>query len=87
MLSKLHASSYTLSPPFGQLVQLFLNVKNVDLNTIQNDSLSKILAINQKDIQTKCVPKETSTESIYTQDDDSTVFSKRIQYHTQIYTG
>ena len=31
------------SPQFGQLVQLFLNAKNVDLGNIQNDSLSKIL--------------------------------------------
>ena len=31
------------SPQFGQLVQLFLNAKNVDLSYIQNDSLSKIL--------------------------------------------
>ena len=31
------------SPQFGQLVQLFLNAKNIDLNDIQNDSLSKIL--------------------------------------------
>ena len=34
------------SPPltqFGQLVQFFLNAKNVDLSHIQNDSLSKIL--------------------------------------------
>ena len=33
-----------LSPPqFEQLVQLFLNAKNVDLSDIQNDSLFKIL--------------------------------------------
>ena len=31
------------SPQFGQLVQLILNAKNVDLSDIQNDSLSKIL--------------------------------------------
>ena len=30
-------------PKFGQLVQLFLNAKNVDLSDIQNDLLSKIL--------------------------------------------
>ena len=30
-------------PKFGQLVQLFLNAKNVDLSNIQNDSLSKVL--------------------------------------------
>ena len=29
------------SPQFGQLVQLFLNAKNVNLSNIQNDSLSK----------------------------------------------
>ena len=32
-----------LSPQFGQLVQLFLNAKNIDLSYIQNDSSSKIL--------------------------------------------
>ena len=31
------------SPQFGQLVQLFLNAKNIDLSDIQNDSLTKIL--------------------------------------------
>ena len=31
------------SNQFGQLVQLFLNAKNIDLSDIQNDSLSKIL--------------------------------------------
>ena len=31
------------SPQFGQLVQLLLNAKNIDLSDIQNDSLSKIL--------------------------------------------
>ena len=30
-------------PQLGQLVQLFLNAKNVDLSDIQNDLLSKIL--------------------------------------------
>ena len=30
-------------PQLGQLVQLFLNPKNVDLSDIQNDSLFKIL--------------------------------------------
>ena len=29
------------SPQFGQLVQLLLNAKNVDLSHIQNDSLGK----------------------------------------------
>ena len=35
-----------LSPPpphFGQLVQLFLNAKNINLSDIQNDTISKIL--------------------------------------------
>ena len=36
------------SPQFGQLVQLFLNAKNVDLGDIQNDTLSKIQTIDQK---------------------------------------
>ena len=31
------------SPQYGQLVQLFLDAKNVDSSDIQNDSLSKIL--------------------------------------------
>ena len=31
------------TPQFGQVVQLFLNAKNVDLSDIQNDSLSEIL--------------------------------------------
>ena len=39
ILSKLPPPPF---PQFGQLVQLFLNAKNVDLNDIQNDSLSKI---------------------------------------------
>ena len=33
----------TPSAQFGQLLQLFLNTKNIDLSDIQNDSLSKIL--------------------------------------------
>ena len=36
------------SPQFGQLVQLFLNAKNVDLGDIQNDTLLKIQTIDQK---------------------------------------
>ena len=41
----LNVPSPPLSPPrqFGQHVQLFLNVKNVNLSDIKNDSLSKIL--------------------------------------------
>ena len=31
------------SPQFGQLAQLCLNAKNLDLSDIRNDSLSKIL--------------------------------------------
>ena len=30
-----------LTPQFGQLVQLFLNAKNVNFSDLQNDSLSK----------------------------------------------
>ena len=41
----------TPSPQFGQLVQLFLNAKNVDLRDTQNDSLSEIL---QKYLQNTC---------------------------------
>ena len=33
----------TPSAQFGQLLQLFLNTKNIDLSDIQNDSLPKIL--------------------------------------------
>ena len=33
--------NYLPSPQFGQLVQILLNVKNVDLSDIQNGSLSK----------------------------------------------
>ena len=36
-------SFYYPLPQFRQLVQLFLNAKNVDLSDIQNESLSKIL--------------------------------------------
>ena len=35
--------NYLPSPQFWQLVQLFLNAKNIDLSDIQNDTLSKIL--------------------------------------------
>ena len=43
LLDFFQITSPSPSPQFGQLVQLFLNAKNVDLSYIQNDSLSKIL--------------------------------------------
>ena len=43
LLDFVQITSLPCSPQFGQLVQIFLNAKNVDLSDIQNDTLSKIL--------------------------------------------
>ena len=49
----------TPSAQFGQLLQLFLNTKNIDLSDIQNDSLSKILCGS-------CIQPKKQFKVIYT---------------------